>query len=78
MSKKILCTMKSIKQQIYYFFHDLCSKQTLYKNYHMHVLYKVCSLAKITKISHNSHLNYTSIFFYRTSITYIFHTKCIT
>jgi hypothetical protein len=47
---KILCTMKGIKQQIYYFFYALHSKQAHYKNYHMHVLYNFCSLPKITKI----------------------------
>jgi hypothetical protein len=43
--------MKSIKQKIKYFPYVLHSKKTLYKNYHMHVLYKFLSLAKITKIS---------------------------
>jgi hypothetical protein len=36
---KILCTMKSIKQQIYYFSYALYSTQSVHKNYHMHVLH---------------------------------------
>jgi hypothetical protein len=39
MSMKILCIMKSINQQIQYFSYILHIKQSLYKNYHMHVLY---------------------------------------
>jgi hypothetical protein len=37
----------------------LCSTQhkITVQNYHMHVLYNFCHLAKITKISHYKHLN---------------------
>ena len=44
----------------------------------MHVLYKFCSLAKITKISHLRYLNYTSKFSDSTCMAYIFHRKYIT
>ena len=77
MSMKILCTMKSVKQQIWHFPYVLHSKQSLHKNYHTHVLYNFCSLYKITKIINKWHLNYTLIFLYRTYMTYIFHTKYI-
>jgi hypothetical protein len=48
---KIPCTVKSIKQQIYYFFHDLHSLQSLYKKFHIHVLYTFLVLAILQEIA---------------------------
>jgi hypothetical protein len=45
MSMKILCTSKSIKQQISYFSHDLHSIESLYKKFHMYVLFMFFALA---------------------------------
>jgi hypothetical protein len=39
----------------------------------MHVLFIFLALAKITNLGKERHLNYTSIFFYITCITHIFH-----
>jgi hypothetical protein len=49
MSIKILCTRKSIKQQISYFSYALHSKQAHHENYHMHVLYNFLLSTKINK-----------------------------
>jgi hypothetical protein len=51
--------MKSIKQQIYQFSYILHNKQSLKKNYYMHVLFIFFFLAKITIINNIKHLYYT-------------------
>jgi hypothetical protein len=51
MSMKLFCTRKSIKQQISHFSYVTNSKLTYYKNYHMYVVYKFCSIIKITDIT---------------------------
>ena len=55
LSMKILCTTKSVKQQIWYFSHDLHSIQSLYKMFHLHVLFIFLALAILQESAINTH-----------------------
>jgi hypothetical protein len=77
MHLKILCTMKSTKQQISYFSCLLLSTRAMYKNYQAYILH-ILFTTNFTKSKHLFHLIHRSNFFHSKGMWYIFHSIYMT